>query len=67
LAGRLASRRDARGASLAEVARDAGLSKAYVHKLERGEAVRPSPRVLRALAGALDVSYAELMRLAGYL
>ena len=67
LGARLAARRRERGESLKVVADAAAISTAYLQKLERCEVKAPSPHVLRALAGALDVAYADLMGLAGYL
>lgn len=55
-----------RGWSLAETGDKADLSAAYLHKLEKGRVDRPSPTALRQVAGALDVAYLDLMRLAGY-
>jgi transcriptional regulator with XRE-family HTH domain len=52
--------------SLQEVAERAGCSPAYVHKLEADQVRTPSPRVLAGLAEALGLSYAELLRAAGY-
>jgi GTP cyclohydrolase I len=52
--------------SLKSVADGAGISIAYLQKLERDEVKTPSPHVLRALARTLESSYAELMELAGY-
>lgn len=63
----LKSTRSMRALSLAQTAERAGISTAYVQKLERGEVSSPSPHILRDLAAALDVPYSELMRLAGYL
>ncbi len=66
LGKRLAALRQRHGWSLAKTAAAAGISPAYVQKLERGEISSPSPHKLRALAGALEAPYWELMRLAGY-
>ena len=52
--------------SLTEVAATAGISSAYLQKLETGGVRQPSPNVLHQLADALDINYADLMRLAGY-
>jgi len=66
LGKRIRDVRTLRGLSLAQTAATAGISAAYVQKLERGQVAAPSPHKLRGLASALDVSYADLMRLAGY-
>lgn len=58
--------RDIKGLSLGAVAKQAGISAAYLQKLERGEVRNPSPHVLYKLAEALDLPYPDLMRLAGY-
>lgn len=59
--------RRARGErTLKAVAEPAGISAAYLQKLERGDVKEPSPRVLHGLSEVLDVPYAELMELAGY-
>ncbi|MFN8191850.1 MAG: helix-turn-helix transcriptional regulator [Nocardioidaceae bacterium] len=62
----LKSVRDMLGKSLKAVAEPAGISPAYLVKLEKGEVTTPSPHVLHRLAGVLGVEYLELMRLAGY-
>jgi len=67
LGSRLAGRRRERGESLRVVADAAAISTAYLQKLERCEVKAPSPHVLRPLAAALELPYAEVMGLAGYL
>jgi transcriptional regulator with XRE-family HTH domain len=62
----LADARAARGTSLKTVSSGAGISAAYLQKLERGQVESPSPRILLALSEQLDVKYERLMRLAGY-
>jgi len=65
--GRLLKRtRQVRALSATEVARAAGISAAYLSKLENDAVKRPSPPVLHQLSEALAVPYAELMRLSGY-
>jgi transcriptional regulator with XRE-family HTH domain len=58
--------REVRELSAIEGARAAGISAAYLSKLENGAVKRPSPHVLHQLSEALAVPYAELMRLTGY-
>ena len=58
--------RDVRELSAADAARAAGISAAYLSKLENDAVKRPSPHVLHQLSEALAVPYAELMRLSGY-
>jgi len=52
--------------SAIEVARAAGISAAYLNKLENDAVKRPSPNVLYPLSKALAVPYADLLRLSGY-
>jgi len=58
--------RKMRSLSLAAAAKPAGISAAYLQKLERGDVKEPSPRVLYGLSQALEVPYDRLMELAGY-
>jgi transcriptional regulator with XRE-family HTH domain len=67
LGNKLREIRDLKGLSLAAVAKPAGMSPTALQKLERGEVESPSPHRLHALAVRLDVSYTDLMGLAGYL
>lgn len=66
LGTRLRAVRELKGWSLKTTADGAGLSAAYVQKLERGEVSAPSPHKLRSLADTLEIPYFELMQLAGY-
>jgi HTH-type transcriptional regulator, competence development regulator len=56
-----------RGHSLRAVEDATGISNAYLSQLERGDAQRPSPDKLQALARFYEVPYTDLMRAAGYL
>ena len=58
--------RQVRKLSTGVAARAAGISAAYLSKLENDAVKRPSPQVLHQLSQALAVPYAELMRLSGY-
>jgi transcriptional regulator with XRE-family HTH domain len=58
--------REVRELSAGEAARAAGISAAYLSKLENDAVKRPSPHVLHQLSEALSLPYAELMRLSGY-
>lgn len=49
-----------------DAARAAGISAAYLSKLENDAVKKPSPPVLLQLSEALSVPYADLMRLSGY-
>jgi transcriptional regulator with XRE-family HTH domain len=62
----LRSARSVRGLSSTETARGAGISPAYLSRLENDAVKRPSPGVLHRLAEVLGVPYAELMMLVGY-
>ena len=58
--------RDVRELSAIDAARAAGISVAYLSKLENDAVKRPSPHVLHQLGEALAIPYADLMRLSGY-
>jgi len=58
--------REVRELSAVDAARAAGISAAYLSKLENDAVKKPSPPVLHQLSEALTVPYAELMRLSGY-
>jgi transcriptional regulator with XRE-family HTH domain len=58
--------REVRGLSGIDAARAAGISTAYLSKLENDAVKKPSPPILLQLSEALAVPYAELMRLSGY-
>src|SRR6476646_2592437 len=58
--------REVRGLTASDAARAAGISAAYLSKLESDAVKKPSPQVLHQLSEALAVPYAELMRLSGY-
>ena len=58
--------REVRELSTGDAARAAGISAAYLSRLEGDAVKRPSPPVLHQLSEALAIPYAELMRLRGY-
>jgi HTH-type transcriptional regulator, competence development regulator len=58
--------REVRELTAFDAARAAGISAAYLSKLENDAVKKPSPLVLHQLSEALMVPYAELMRLSGY-
>ncbi len=58
--------REVRELSALDAARAAGISSAYLSKLENDGVKGPSPHVLHQLSEALAVPYADLMRLSGY-
>ena len=58
--------RSVRGLSVAEAARAATISPAYLSRLESDAVKKPSPHVLHQLSEALGIPYAGLMRLSGY-
>lgn len=58
--------RAVRSMSALDAARAAGISAAYLSKLENDAVKKPSPPVLLQLSEALSVPYGDLMRLSGY-
>lgn len=58
--------REVRRLSAVDAARAAGISSAYLSKLENDGVKKPSPPVLLQLSEALTIPYADLMRLCGY-
>ena len=58
--------REVRGLSSGDAARAAGISPAYLNRLENDAVKKPSPHVLHSLSEALTVPYAEFLRLSGY-
>jgi transcriptional regulator with XRE-family HTH domain len=58
--------RAVREMSAGDAARAAGISAAYLSRLEGDAVKKPSPLVLHQLSEALTVPYADLMRLSGY-
>ncbi len=58
---RIKQRREERGIKLSELARRAGVSKAYLSALEKGASKRPSADILYKIASALGTSVADLM------
>ncbi|MGH3265095.1 MAG: helix-turn-helix domain-containing protein [Trebonia sp.] len=60
LGGRLRALRTDRNETLAETAERAGISPQYLSEVERGRK-EPSSEMIAALAGALDITVAELM------
>ena len=51
---------------LRDVAEKSGYSISEISRVESGKRLKPSPGVLRALAGALLADYDDLMKRAGY-
>ena len=66
IGGALKRAREVRALSSTETARGAGISPAYLSRLENDTVKRPSPDVLHRLSEVLGVPYAELMVLVGY-
>lgn len=66
LGSQLRAARELAGLSLRAAAAKAEISSAYLSQLEAGGTKEPSPHVLHRLAEVYDVSYADLMVLAGY-
>jgi transcriptional regulator with XRE-family HTH domain len=67
LGSKLREVRELKKLSLAAVAKPAGMSPTALQKLERGDVESPSPHRLHRLADVLDISYTDLMQLAGYI
>jgi transcriptional regulator with XRE-family HTH domain len=59
--------RKKRGFTIREVADRSGVSAAYISQIENGQRGTPSPEILLKLSEGLENSYAELMKLAGYI
>jgi transcriptional regulator with XRE-family HTH domain len=66
LAWLLKQARELLGLSVRRAAAEVGISSTYLSQLEAGAIKEPSPRVLHSLARVYKLSYAELMRRAGY-
>jgi transcriptional regulator with XRE-family HTH domain len=58
--------REVRQLSTVDTARAAGISSAYLNRLENDAVKKPSPHVLHQLSEALTVPYNDLLRLSGY-
>jgi HTH-type transcriptional regulator, competence development regulator len=58
--------REIRQLSAVDVARAAGISAAYLNRLENDAVKAPSPHVLHKLSEALNVPYNDLLQLSGY-
>jgi transcriptional regulator with XRE-family HTH domain len=56
----------ARGLTLRDVEKAAGVSNAYLSQIETGKIEKPSPNILYNLAELYGASYDALMELAGY-
>lgn len=67
LGNTLRTARKLKDKSLKAVAEPAGISTAYLLKLEKGQVESPSPHILHRLAGELEIDYLDLMRKAGYM
>lgn len=61
LAKRVKEAREDKGLSVAELAKIADVSKAYIHQIENGECPRPSAEVLFRIATSLGTSIAFLL------
>ena len=66
LGNQLRAARELADLSLRSAAAQAEISSAYLSQLESGSVKSPSPHILYRLAEVYDVSYADLMVLAGY-
>ncbi|WP_054958156.1 transcriptional regulator [Paenibacillus dakarensis] len=59
--------REKRGLSMNQLAQAAEISGSQISRIESGLRGIPKPQTIRKIADALDISYEELMRQAGYL
>ena len=62
----LQSFRENKHLSLRAVEKAVGISNAYLSQLESGKIKQPSPSILHKLAELYEISYSEVMKLAGY-
>lgn len=62
----LKTSRKAKAMTLRTVEAKTGLSNAYLSQLENKKITSPSPNVLRKLADLYEISYSNLLELAGY-
>lgn len=62
----LQSIRENKKLSLRDVEKAAGISNAYLSQIESGKIKQPSPSILHKLADFYEISYSEVMKLAGY-
>jgi len=66
LAAFIKGKRTDRGLSLRKLADLSDISHTEIKRIEDGVRRQPSPAVLRSIAAALNVSYEEIMKTAGY-
>ena len=66
IGGVLKQAREVRQLSAGDAARAAGISAAYLNRLENDAVKKPSPHVLHQLSEALSVPYSDLLQLSGY-
>lgn len=52
--------------SLRAVEEQSGISNAYLSQMESGKIKQPSPNILHKLCAVYEISYPEVMQLAGY-
>lgn len=63
----LMSARGIKGLSVRRAAELAKIAPTYLQKLEGGQVQAPSPHILNRLSRVLEISYAGVMRAAGYI
>lgn len=66
IGGVLKQAREVRQLSAGDAARAAGISAAYLNRLENDAVKRPSPHVLHNLSEVLNVPYSDLLHVSGY-
>lgn len=62
----LQSARERKGLSLREVEKATGISNPYLSQVEKGKIQQPSPVPLHKLSELYEISYAQVLGLAGY-
>lgn len=60
-------KRESRDFSIRKLAELSDISHTEIKRIEDGVRKQPSPQVLRSIATALNVSYEEIMAVAGYI
>lgn len=58
---KVSRRRSEKGLSLTELARRAGVSKSYLHSIEKGDTQSPSAEILLRIANELNTTLADLL------
>jgi transcriptional regulator with XRE-family HTH domain len=62
----LRAAREQKSLSLRAVEKQLGISNAYLSQIESGKIKQPSPIILHKLSELYNISYSEILKLAGY-